>query len=438
MSGRHALLLTLLLALPRTALGHDDHGGGDKGGGGGGGSGGGPFTSSGVNLLGHLSIEQLGGGAGILLSDIWGWTDPLTRKNYAIVGRSDATAFVDISDPANPIYLGHMPSATGTSAWREMRTYANHAYVVSDGNGAHGMQIFDLTRLRGVTTPQTFSHDARYTGVNNVHNIAINEATGFAYLVGSNTFSGGPHVLNLSQPTNPVLVGGYAGDGYTHDLQVVTYHGPDAQHFGKEIAFCSNEDTVTIVDFTNKAAPVQLARKGYSGVRYVHQGWLTEDHRYFIQNDELDESQFNQKTRTHIWDMADLDNPIYLGFHQHDTDAIDHNLFIKDGFVYQSNYTVGLRVLRIGDLSNLELTEVAFFDTYPADDARSFNGQWGNYPFFDDIVIAADRQNGLFILQVTAIPEPGSLALGLSLAAGGWIAWRRRWNATSTLMAAPK
>jgi choice-of-anchor B domain-containing protein len=426
------LMLALTTALPALAAHHDDGKGG-----GGGQSGGGPFAASGVELRGHLSITELGGGAGVLLSDLWGWTDPLTNKKYAIVGRSDATAFVDVSNPNEPVYLGHLPSATGASVWREMKAYANHAFIVSDGNGAHGMQVFDLTRLRGVTSPQTFTADTRYTGVTNVHNIFINEATGFGYLVGSNTFSGGLHFVDVRNPLAPVAAGGFGGDGYTHDVQVVTYSGPDAAYVGREIAFASNEDTVTIVDVTNKAAPVMLSRRGYPGARYVHQGWLTEDQRYFLQNDELDEAQLNQKTRTHIWDLADLDNPLYLGFHEHQTDAIDHNLFIKGDYVYESNYTVGLRVLAIGDLANLELTEIAFFDTYPADDARSFNGQWGNYPFFDNnIVIASDRQNGLFVLEITAIPEPGSLLLGgLALALGG-VAWRCRRSAARYFQAA--
>lgn len=43
-------------------------------------------------------------------SDSWGWTDPQDGKEYAIMGLNNGTAFVDISDPINPIYLGKLPS----------------------------------------------------------------------------------------------------------------------------------------------------------------------------------------------------------------------------------------------------------------------------------------------------------------------------------------
>ncbi len=40
------------------------------------------------------------------LNDIWGWTDPQTGKEYALVGMSNGTSFVDISNPENPIFIG--------------------------------------------------------------------------------------------------------------------------------------------------------------------------------------------------------------------------------------------------------------------------------------------------------------------------------------------
>ena len=93
-----------------------------------------------------MSLADLGAGTGVRGNDIWGWTDPLDSKEYALVGRSNATAFVDITDPVNPVHLGYLPSHTDNTTWRDMKVYANHVYVVADNNGAHGMQIFDLTQ----------------------------------------------------------------------------------------------------------------------------------------------------------------------------------------------------------------------------------------------------------------------------------------------------
>ena len=43
--------------------------------------------------------------------------------------------------------------------WRDIKVYRDHAYIVVDGAGAHGMQVFDLTRLRDVTAPQDWQPD---------------------------------------------------------------------------------------------------------------------------------------------------------------------------------------------------------------------------------------------------------------------------------------
>ncbi|NIR67130.1 MAG: hypothetical protein GWN61_22100, partial [candidate division Zixibacteria bacterium] len=62
------------------------------------------------------------------------------------------------------------------------------------------------------------------------------------------------------------------------------------------------------------------------------------------------------------------------------TAAIDHNQYIKGNYAYQSNYRAGLRILDISNISGASLTEVAYFDIYPANDNPNFNGSWSNYP----------------------------------------------------------
>ena len=222
-----------------------------------------------VDLLAFMPLADIGGGQG---NDIWGWTDRSTGKEYAIMGRTSGTSFVDISDPENPVYLGNLPPHTSDSAWRDIKVYARHAFIVSEASG-HGMQIFDLTQLRNVISPPvTFAETAHYAGFSNAHNVAINEDSRFAYAVGSNTCSGGLHMVDIQNSTTPTFAGCYSGDGYTHDAQCVIYSGPDTEHQDKEICFNSNEDTLTIVDVTNKSVPVMLSRTRYSGSGYTHQG----------------------------------------------------------------------------------------------------------------------------------------------------------------------
>ena len=366
---------------------------------------GGPFDAHNIAFLSQLTLADMGAGNGVRGNDIWGWTDPLDKREYALVGRSDGTAFVDVTDPANPLYLGFLPTHTGNRAWRDIKVYANHAYVVSDDNGDHGMQVFDLTQLRSVDMPPViFAETAHYSGFGKGHNIVINEATGFGYAVGANSFSGGLHFIDLNNPAAPVAAGGFSADGYTHDAQVVSYSGPDSAYSGREIAFCSNEDTLTIVDVTDKGLPVQLSRTSYANAEYTHQGWLTEDHAYFLSNDELDEYRDSaiDFTRTHIWDVADIDAPLYLGFYEAAVQSIDHNLYIHNGLVYAANYTAGLRVLEHGNIASASLSEVAYIDTHPSKDSvRSFDGAWSVYPFFaSGTVVIGDRDEGLVIVRL--------------------------------------
>ena len=90
----------------------------------------------------------------------------------------------------------------------------------------------------------------------------------------------------------------------------MSYEGPDTNFGGKEIAFCCNENTVTIVDVTDASDCTLISSASYDGVNYTHQGWLTEDHKYFICNDELDEQNLGINTTTFIWDVTNLSEPV--------------------------------------------------------------------------------------------------------------------------------
>ena len=354
---------------------------------------------NGFDLMSYIPISDLGG-SGAVGNDSWGWTDPLDGKEYALVGTSTGTAFVDMSNASLPILLGTLPTATINSIWRDVKTYNNHAFVVSEADG-HGMQVFDLTRLRNVTNPPViFDADALYTGFGRAHNIVINEDSGFAYAVGSTTFNGGPHFVNIQNPTSPVAAGGYGNDSYSHDAQVVTYNGPDTEHVGKEILIGSNENEVVIVDVSNKNNPIQISTINYSNIGYTHQGWFTDDFRYFLVGDELDEINFGVNSRTLIFDLSDLDNPTihmeYLG----PTAAIDHNVYTVNDILYIANYTAGLRAVDISNINNQSMTEVGYFDTYTPNNNTAFNGAWNVYPYFSSgNIVISNIDGGLFIVR---------------------------------------
>ncbi len=351
------------------------------------------------DVMSRISIETLGVTG---LNDIWGWTDPSTQKEYAIVGTHANTTFIDISDPENPEVLGYLPTSSLTSDWRDIKVYVNHAFIVSEAEN-HGMQIFNLTRLRtSQNLPVIFDDDGLYNEFETCHNIVINENTGYAYAVGSETFNGGPHIINIQNPQQLVFEGGFDFIGYTHDAQVITYNGPDIDHIGKELLIGSNDDYVTITDVTNKTNPSLISRVAQDNVGYIHQGWIDEDHRYFYANDELDETEFGFNSRTLVFDFTDLDNPSYIGPYFGPTKAVDHNLYVKGSEVFLSNYTGGVRVTDITSPDPALMKDVGYFDTYPQNDDTIFDGAWSVYPYFNSgNIIISDISNGFFIIRKT-------------------------------------
>jgi len=376
------------------------------------------FGCDNVSIQSFLPVSAIGGGRGAQTNDVWGWTDPETGAEIAIVGRTDGTAFIDISDPANPVFLGNLPKTEGSvsNAWRDMKVYRDHVYVVADGAGNHGVQVFDLRQLRDVSSPPvTFEETTHYAGIASAHNIVINEETGYAYAVGSNgggeTCGGAYHMIDIRNPASPTFAGcfgdpntGNAGTGYSHDAMCIVYDGPDSEHVGKEVCFGSNENALSIADVTDKDNPSAISSADYPNVGYAHQGWITADHRYFYMNDEGDESASIQAgtpmegTRTLIWDVSDLDDPVMVKEHFGETFTIDHNLYIKDDLMYQSNYVSGLRILDIGDPQNP--VEVGFLDTVPWSEEVEFDGSWSNYPYFESgTIVVSSGAEGVFFLK---------------------------------------
>ena len=369
-----------------------------------------------VHLLSFLPKSQLGAVSGIGLNDAWGWVDPETGQRWALVGREDGTAFVEITDPASPRYAGQlpMPQTAQSNVWRDIKVDGTYAFIVADGSssrrGLHGMQVFDLRHLRTATAaPVTFEADALYAGFNVAHNIVVNEETNRAYAVGARldqqSCNAGLHIIDISNPLAPEFLGcfshagtGRVGGGYTHDAQCVVYSGPDTTYQGREICVGANETAISVAEVTNPDSPRAISRANYPAASYVHQGWFTEDQRYFVQNDELDERVFDNHTHTYIWDMTDLDDPVLLTDFASDAVSTDHNLYVRGELVYQANYSSGLRILDISDPAAPFVT--GFFDTRPFDDAVNFNGAWTAWPYPDsDLVIISSRSEGLFVVR---------------------------------------
>jgi choice-of-anchor B domain-containing protein len=208
-------------------------------------------------------------------------------------------------------------------------------------------------------------------------------------------------MIDIRNPTTPTFAGCYAetlGGGYIHDSQCVVYHGPDQQYQGREICLNSAGEALSILDVTDKQQPKLISVGRYPNVGYTHQGWFTEDQRYFFLDDEHDGR--GQATRTIVFDLNDLDDPVVATEFFGTTTAIDHNQYTRGHYVYQSNYSAGLRILDIADPRNPK--EVAYLDTdlYGRRELFGFSGAWGAFPYFKSGLIAVSSMgDGLFIVR---------------------------------------
>jgi len=281
------------------------------------------------------------------------------------------------------------------------------------------MQVFDLTILRNGIDPDLTYDGAqilKYVGdgeigdiiIGSCHNIVINETKAIAYLVGCNSANrGGPIFIDISNPNNPTTLRDYTNGGYSHDAQVITYNGPDTDYTGKQIYIGSNGNSnkVVILDVTDKNNIISINEFSYAQISYAHQGWFTDDHRYFILGDEGDELDFGVSTKTIVFDFNDLDadftNQALINVYTGPTGAIDHNGYVKGNEFFLANYSPGLRVLDIPTLispTNAN-AEIGYFDTNPNNNAN-FDGAWSIYPYFESgNIIISDIQRGLIIIR---------------------------------------
>ncbi len=364
------------------------------------------YPCNNVDLKSRINLATLGAPGA---NDIWGWTDPLSGEEYAIIGLHNGTAFIDISNPISPIIVGTLASrSTTNNIWRDIKVVNNHAYIGSEIN-THGIQIFDLTQLGSISSPPAVLSETGWinlgSSTNDSHNIVANDLLDHIFAVGTNNLcSGGITTYDASNPANPSFIGCNNLDGYSHDAQCFVYRGPDVAHIGKEICIGFNEDDVTIFDYSDPANPFVLSATTYGGVQYTHQGWVTDDHKYLLVDDELDENNLSTNTKTFVFDISDLNSPLLVYTYTHAFGAIDHNQYVRGPYVYQANYRAGMRILDISDLDNSAPSEVAFFDIYPNNDNVGFDGSWSVFPYYKSDCVAISGINGadeggLFVVE---------------------------------------
>ncbi len=329
-----------------------------------------PLAQQNTMLLGHLDPHPTK-----VYTDIWGYA--AEGREYALIGVTDGTSIIDVTNPGSPVLAAFIPGPSAPPYhWRDIKTHSHYAYVITEGTGTgRGLQIIDLSTLPD-TAILVNTIDTYFT---RAHNIFIDN--GYAFVIGTNNFSGGMHILDLSNPVNPVQTATFTDLNYIHDVYV-----------WDDTVFAAAESKYGLIDITNKSMPLLISSSVHLPGIYAHSGWITDDRRYFIACEE-----YNERDIT-IWDLQDRTSwDLVVSEWQNPGNSFVHNVFVKGNFAHISYYTDGYVVLDLTDPENP--VKVGEYDTYPGT-GGTYNGAWGVYPYLPSgNIIVSDMSTGLYIID---------------------------------------
>lgn len=315
-------------------------------------------------------VSQLDpGGEEIRHSDVWGYVDPNTEKEYALLGSwgTDILYIIDVSDPATPTTV-----ATVNVPSFDMKVWKNYAYTVTGGSdgGQNLGRIIDLSNPANPGVVGSFPSS---------HNVFI-DTNGYMYLEAP-----GLRIFDLNQdPLNPKLLWSSEPSG-----------GHDASVIGNYLYDFHGGDGTNIYNITSPGSPQLMSAITDPTIGYNHSGWTSKDEQFLFICDEFAKGETADIS---IWNISDKTNPSRVGGIV-DTSAIVHNLYVVDDLAFVSYYTAGFRVYDVSDPTQPSLV---FEHDTSASSGEGFDGAWGNYPFTPSRhVYVSDIENGLFVFSVT-------------------------------------
>ncbi len=307
-------------------------------------------------------------------------------REYAIIGTySNGTAIYNVTNPAAPYRVGLIPGPT--SLWREMKSYRNWIYVVSEGSGTGaGLQIISMVNPEAPALVATYT-----TNFMRSHTVSVDTARALLICNGTNNSSGqatGMRVLSLANPVAPVQLSWWPGGSIPVSS---TNYVHDCVPIGNRLYASSiNAGIQRVLDFTNPAAPTQIHSWTYAGA-FSHNAWPSGDGNTLYVTDETGGEPLK------IFDITTLTSPVLKNGITSNPKAIVHNAHVMGSELYLSNYTEGIRVLDIAD--PLHPAEFASADSY-AGLSGGFFGVWEVCPYFPSgTVIASDMQTGLYVYR---------------------------------------
>ena len=353
-----------------------------------------------MSLLGHLDPESADAGDGRNYSGCWGWHQASKNKEYAIVGSSKKTYFIDITNPYNPVIKDSVMGRSGPCTWRELKTYQNYCYVASDVCTPNSFQIIDMQYLPD--SVHVVYDDTTY--FERAHTLWIDNnklyAAGFSPK-GSGAIN--MRVFSLANPAAPTLLRTLSDDypsiSYVHDMYVRNDTiFASAGNQGLFVFKLTSANTFTLLG--------SLTIYPESG--YNHSSFLTSNGKNLVFCDEVPAG-----LSIKIADVTNLSNITLPALTKPNTNSmfVAHNPYlIGNKWAFVSCYQDGLLLYDIS-IPSLPVLK-GFFDTYPQGGSNasnnygssSYRGNWGCYPYFPSgVILACDMQNGIFLLESNAL-----------------------------------
>ncbi len=335
---------------------------------------------------------------GIKYNGIWGWADG-NGKEYAIIGATHGTYIIEVTNPSSPELRDFVPGLQTGCIWREYKTYGNYLYMISDSPLPNGLQIADLSYL-----PDS---------VHVVHSSdSIIQRCHTLFIDGNKLYGGGPSggavvsaaamaVYSLANPEAPQLLRTLGQDvpsiSYVHDMFVRndTIYASGAYQGLFILKFQPNHTFVQLASLTS-----------YVDQGYNHSSALSESGNTLVFCDEVPGD-----LAVKALDVSDFSNLQVTDYFKSNIGATAHNPFaVGDQFMVIAYYKDGLRIFDISDPANVKPS--GYFDTYWQNDScvcytetpYDYAGCWGAYPYLPSgNMLASDMQNGLFVLDASAV-----------------------------------
>jgi choice-of-anchor B domain-containing protein len=376
------------------------------------------YPSSNINLIGFINPETVTTSGNIKYSGCWGYNQTSKNKEYAVVGSSNGTYFIDITAPASPTVCDYVQGTSSPGVWREVNIYQNYAYVVSDNSPPNSFQIIDMQYL-----PDSVHvvHNSNTTHFERGHAVYVDVNKAKLYVSGirfQGSGSANMRVYSLATPSAPVLLRTLAQDypsiTYVHDMFVRN----DTVY-----AHCGNQGLHVYKLTASNTFTALGSLTGYADAGYCHSSSLTKDGKTLIMCDEVPTG-----LRIKSLDVSNLNNITVNALFRPNTNTqfVGHNPYVVgDKYAFVSCYQDGLYLYDIS--SPATPTIAGYFDTHPQGGASasnnygssSYNGNWGAFPYTKSgLIVACDMQNGVFILGATAFAPAANFNNAANICSG--------------------